>query len=156
MKQDTLYSNLRSECLQIAHCAISSVSSYKLVHQTLTCAITAGKSHESTSYADSNLEPSSGPSSSATNIATDPSNPTLPAVHLLVNGQSYVIRRNLYVAAFGKCVLGMVRALEELLGSHIVRGVAIIPTGTLSRLRATGKKCDLKILYCRSTRILVQ
>ena len=137
MKQDLLYSNLRSECLQIAHSAISSVSSYKLLYQTLTLALSAGYSRDFNSYpeSESNKPISSEPSNSA-KLAIDSKLP----LRLLVNNQSFVVRHNVYVAAFGKCVLGMVRAVEEILGPHIVRGVAIIPTGTLSRLRSTGKR----------------
>lgn len=132
MKQDVLYSNLRKESLQIAQSAISSVSSYKLVSQALTSAISAVNASDACSNSDQKLQIGS-------------MDPNVPAIHLLVNGQNYTIRHNLYVIAFGKCVLGMVRAVQEILGPHIVRGIAIIPTGTLSRLRATGKKCDLNI-----------
>ena len=43
------------------------------------------------------------------------------------------------MAAFGKAVLGMIRAVEELLGDHIVRGVASVPHG----IRETLIKNDL-------------
>ena len=45
----------------------------------------------------------------------------------------------MYVAAFGKAVLGMIRAVEDLLGEHIVRGVASVPHG----IRETLSKNDL-------------
>jgi len=48
---------------------------------------------------------------------------------LLVRGNSYTLRRNVYVAAFGKAVLGMIRAVEDIVGDHIVRGVASVPFG---------------------------
>ena len=35
------------------------------------------------------------------------------------------------VVAFGKAVLGMLGALERILGDHIVEGVASIPAGSL-------------------------
>ena len=35
------------------------------------------------------------------------------------------------VVAFGKAVLGMVEALETLLGDHIVGGVASVPRGAM-------------------------
>ena len=35
----------------------------------------------------------------------------------------------MYVAAFGKAVLGMIRAVEDIVGDHIVRGVASVPFG---------------------------
>lgn len=39
--------------------------------------------------------------------------------------------RNVKVIAFGKAVLGMVTALEQILGDHITEGVASIPVGSL-------------------------
>ena len=35
------------------------------------------------------------------------------------------------VVAFGKAVLGMVGALESILGGHIVSGVASVPVGSV-------------------------
>lgn len=43
------------------------------------------------------------------------------------------------VVAFGKAVLGMVEALESLLGEHIVSGVASVPLGSLERCSKRGK-----------------
>ncbi len=39
--------------------------------------------------------------------------------------------RNVKVVAFGKAVLGMVTAVERLIGEHIVEGVASIPVGAM-------------------------
>ena len=39
------------------------------------------------------------------------------------------------VVAFGKAVLGMVTALEQILGEHITKGVASIPVGSLETAR---------------------
>ena len=47
------------------------------------------------------------------------------------------------VVAFGKAVLGMVEALESLLGEHIVSGVASVPLGSLERCSKRGK-----VRYC--------
>lgn len=38
---------------------------------------------------------------------------------------------NVKVVAFGKAVLGMVSAVEGILGEHIVEGVASIPVGAM-------------------------
>ena len=46
----------------------------------------------------------------------------------------------MYVAAFGKAVLGMIRAVEEVVGEHIVRGVASVPHG----IRETLSNNDLQ------------
>lgn len=42
---------------------------------------------------------------------------------------------NVKVVAFGKAVLGMVEALESLLGQHIVAGVASVPKGVMGRVQ---------------------
>ena len=43
--------------------------------------------------------------------------------------------RNVKVVAFGKAVLGMVAAVEGLLGEHVVEGVASVPVGAVERAR---------------------
>ena len=56
---------------------------------------------------------------------------------LVVDKQSYPLKKNVHIIAFGKAVLGMVRAAEDILGNHVVGGIASIPTGmqeTLTRL----------------------
>ena len=42
-----------------------------------------------------------------------------------------VLGSNVKVVAFGKAVLGMVGALESILGGHIVSGVASVPVGSV-------------------------
>ena len=54
---------------------------------------------------------------------------------LHISGQSYPLRKNVYVAAFGKAVLGMVRAVEEVVGDHLVKGIASVPKGIRETLR---------------------
>ena len=58
---------------------------------------------------------------------------------LTVNGQSYELNRNVHVVAFGKAVIGMVRAAEDVLGEHIVGGIASVPAGIQDTLRSLGK-----------------
>ena len=55
--------------------------------------------------------------------------------------ESYTLSKNVYVAAFGKAVVGMVRALEDLLGDHIVDGMASIRSGIIDALKANGEFC---------------
>lgn len=43
--------------------------------------------------------------------------------------------RNVKIIGFGKAVLGMVMALERLLGHHISEGVISIPVGSLEATR---------------------
>lgn len=57
-------------------------------------------------------------------IQFDPSNGTV-----IAQGVKYFVDHNVKVVAFGKAVLGMVGALERLLGDHIVEGVASVPSG---------------------------
>ena len=47
---------------------------------------------------------------------------------------------NVKVVAFGKAVLGMVEAVETLLGDHIVGGVASVPVGGVSEYRESNSK----------------
>lgn len=56
---------------------------------------------------------------------------SLNKTRLLVNNDAeYLVYKNVYVVAFGKAVLGMARAVEDVLGpKNIVRGVASIPCG---------------------------
>lgn len=42
---------------------------------------------------------------------------------------------NVKVVAFGKAVLGMVTALEDILGQHITGGVASVPVGAVDAAR---------------------
>lgn len=55
----------------------------------------------------------------------------LNKTRLIVNNEAeYLVYRNVYVVAFGKAVLGMARAVEDILGpKNIVKGVASIPCG---------------------------
>ena len=58
---------------------------------------------------------------------------------LKVGNVEYALSKNVYVAAFGKAVVGMVRALEDLIGDHIVDGVASVRYGIIDALKANGK-----------------
>uniref|UniRef100_A0A672VCA7 Glycerate kinase n=2 Tax=Strigops habroptila TaxID=2489341 RepID=A0A672VCA7_STRHB len=42
---------------------------------------------------------------------------------LLVEGRAFPVKRNLYLVGFGKAVLGMAAAAEEILGDHLVQGI---------------------------------
>lgn len=44
---------------------------------------------------------------------------------------------SIIVIAFGKAVMGMVKAIEEILSKHLISGVACIPAGTLNTLSVT-------------------
>ena len=60
--------------------------------------------------------------------------------HLVVDDEKYRLDRNVYVAAFGKAVLGMAAAAEEILGDHIVQGIASVPVGIQNALRENGRR----------------
>ena len=49
---------------------------------------------------------------------------------LLIKDKEYNLNHNVHMVAFGKAVLGMVQAVENILGSHIVQGVASVPCDT--------------------------
>ena len=57
----------------------------------------------------------------------------------VVKGKEYHVNSNVYIAAFGKAVLGMVRAAEEVLQPHIVRGIASVPLGIQDTFHKAGK-----------------
>ena len=48
---------------------------------------------------------------------------------LSIEEREYAIDKNISVVAFGKAVLGMAKAVEDILGDHINQGVASIPLG---------------------------
>jgi glycerate kinase len=51
----------------------------------------------------------------------------------------YPVKNNIYVVGFGKAVLGMARAAEDVLGGHIQGGVLSIPRGQRKALEKKGK-----------------
>ena len=57
-------------------------------------------------------------------------------------GVEYPLSKNVYVAAFGKAVVGMIRALEDLLGDHIVDGVASVRYGIIDALKDNGRSSE--------------
>ena len=57
---------------------------------------------------------------------------------LTVDGRRYSLNRNVHIVAFGKAVLGMVKTAEEVLGEHVIGGVASVPAG----IRDTFKRLD--------------
>ncbi|KAG8523915.1 Glycerate kinase [Galemys pyrenaicus] len=59
---------------------------------------------------------------------------------LKVRDRSFQLRQNLYLVGFGKAVLGMAAAAEELLGQHLVQGVISIPRGIRVTLERAGKQ----------------
>lgn len=63
------------------------------------------------------------------------------AVGLQVVKQTYHIDKNVYVIGVGKAVTAMCRAVDDLLGDNIVRGIAVIPDGTIQSLLEMGKRC---------------
>ena len=57
-----------------------------------------------------------------------------------VNDKDYKLRNNVHVVGFGKAVLGMARAVDDVLHEHIVSGVISIPQGYTKFLTDVGKK----------------
>ncbi|KAM6121413.1 glycerate kinase [Pterocles gutturalis] len=57
---------------------------------------------------------------------------------LLVKGQAFPVRRDLYLVGFGKAVLGMAVAAEEILGDHLIRGIINVPLGIQESLQRAG------------------
>ncbi|NXN94715.1 GLCTK kinase, partial [Rhinopomastus cyanomelas] len=59
---------------------------------------------------------------------------------LLVKGRAFPVKRNLYLVGFGKAVLGMAAAAEEILGDHLVRGIISVPLGIQESLQRAGMR----------------
>ena len=59
---------------------------------------------------------------------------------LKVRNRSFQLRQNLYLVGFGKAVLGMAAAAEQLLGKHLVQGVISVPKGIRATMEYTGKQ----------------
>lgn len=57
-----------------------------------------------------------------------------------MDGLTYKLNKNVYVVGFGKAVSGMARAVEDLVGQHIVRGVVSVPYGTKKLFATIGKE----------------
>lgn len=63
-----------------------------------------------------------------------------PENSLTVDGRTYKLNNNVYVVGFGKAVSGMARAVEDLIGQHIVKGVVSVPHGTKELFSSLGKE----------------
>ena len=59
---------------------------------------------------------------------------------LRVLGREYRVNRNVYVAAFGKAVIGMIRAADDILGDHLIKGCANVPVGIQEAFRKASKR----------------
>ncbi|XP_009567689.2 glycerate kinase isoform X2 [Cuculus canorus] len=57
---------------------------------------------------------------------------------LLVKDQAFPVKRGLYLVGFGKAVLGMAAAAEEILGDHLVRGIINVPLGIRKSVQRAG------------------
>ncbi|XP_040263385.1 glycerate kinase [Bufo bufo] len=55
-------------------------------------------------------------------------------------GKAFSLEKNLYLVGFGKAVLGMAAAVEQIVGRHLVEGVISIPRGMEESLRQAGKR----------------
>ena len=54
---------------------------------------------------------------------------------LSIKEREYAVDKNVSVVAFGKAVLGMAKAVEDILKDHITKGVASIPIGLLDAIK---------------------
>lgn len=59
---------------------------------------------------------------------------------LKVRDRTFQLRENLYLVGFGKAVLGMAAAAEELLAQHLVQGVISVPKGIRAAMEHAGKQ----------------
>ncbi|XP_068701715.1 glycerate kinase-like [Montipora foliosa] len=59
---------------------------------------------------------------------------------LSLEDREYAVNKNVSVVAFGKAVLGMAKAVEDILRDNITRGVASVPVGLPDAIKASGNK----------------
>ncbi|XP_074054227.1 glycerate kinase [Macrotis lagotis] len=59
---------------------------------------------------------------------------------LKVRDRNFQLHHNLYLAGFGKAVLGMAAVAEELLSEHLVQGVISVPKGIQAAMERAGMK----------------
>ena len=57
---------------------------------------------------------------------------------LSIKDREYAVDKNVFVVAFGKAVLGMAKAVDDILRGQIVRGVASIPVGLPDVIKVGG------------------
>ncbi|XP_071784378.1 glycerate kinase-like [Asterias amurensis] len=70
---------------------------------------------------------------------------------LRVNQKQYKVDHNVYIVGFGKAVIGMIGAVEDILGDHIQHGVASVPHSIQDALTKAGRSdmlpsCDSKVV----------
>ncbi|XP_070558835.1 glycerate kinase-like [Ptychodera flava] len=58
---------------------------------------------------------------------------------LVVEDRSYSLHHNVHVVAFGKAVIGMVRATNDIIGEHLVSCIASVPLGMKAALTKANK-----------------
>ena len=65
---------------------------------------------------------------------------------LKVQQESYHLDKNVYVVGMGKAVLGMAKAVEDLLGDHLVTGIISIPKGMGEEMQKTNNRYILFVV----------
>ncbi|XP_023221778.1 glycerate kinase-like [Centruroides sculpturatus] len=58
---------------------------------------------------------------------------------LIIGDKSYDVNENVYLVGFGKAVSGMARAIEDILGHHLVKGIISVPIGIVKLMEDMGK-----------------
>ncbi|XP_053145719.1 glycerate kinase isoform X2 [Hemicordylus capensis] len=71
---------------------------------------------------------------------------------LVLSGQPFELRKNLYLVGFGKAVLPMAAVTEDILGDYLVKGIISVPRGIQATLQHKGMS---EMLLKPQSRILV-
>ena len=56
---------------------------------------------------------------------------------LKVKDETYILHRNVFVVGMGRAVMGMAKAVEDVLGEHLVAGIISVPNGMQEEMRRT-------------------
>ena len=75
---------------------------------------------------------------------------------LFLQGKRYDLHRNVYLVGFGKAVLGMAKGVDQLIKSHIVKGIISIPKGLQNDLVQSSFPEARKMLLDNDSAILVK
>ncbi|KAM9102909.1 glycerate kinase isoform X1 [Sarcophilus harrisii] len=70
-----------------------------------------------------------------------------------VRDRNFQLHHNVYLAGFGKAVLGMAAVAEELLSDHLVQGVISVPKGIQAAMESAGLNLEMRVGRCQERKV---